>query len=256
MVRLFVGSFLGDQEAARLGHFAEAWLPGLKKQLPAGHNARFIAPAKLHMTWLFLGEVEEDHVEAVKSWLATAVQKLQETAGSHFREENSGELESAKLDEGRLDIEVSYDNLEGWPGKDKARVIVATPSAVPPLFAKLGNELRQEFEAWIKDAGPGGGAGLFNFDKNEPRYVEFRPHLTIMRLNPAIDLSSSAVLSLLQQLLPVQHHIEEMHLVRSQNDGGGKKAGGNSRNSASSDKKSGGHINGRRQDYEIIASPW
>jgi RNA 2',3'-cyclic 3'-phosphodiesterase len=66
-MRLFVGVELDDRVRSAAGEIAES----LKRALGKRVDARWIAPANLHITLWFLGEVEESRVEAITRALDT-----------------------------------------------------------------------------------------------------------------------------------------------------------------------------------------
>jgi 2'-5' RNA ligase len=235
MPRLFIGSFLVGPEAERISSItrarADQFSSGFKSRLSldqssnSGSDAlphqdkelriRALPQEKLHMTWLFLGEVSSEQVDEITGIFVVTLEQLKNKLSCTA-------------------FEISYDQLSLWPSEDKARVAVLRPSAPPPEVAIIDSEIR---------------AALSNFQENEEVYPQFNPHLTVFRISPAGDLraiklmqmppmtattslpstsSNSSIPEVLpgresmpyeQPILPVKHtiSIDDIHLIESEN---------------------------------------
>lgn len=178
MPRLFIGSFLASHEAERISSITRARAEQFSSS--AAHQGkefriRALPKEKLHLTWLFLGEVSSEDLEVLtKKFTATLAQLKTKLSGSDF--------------------EISYDHLSLWPSEDKARVAVLRPSVPPPQVAIIDLEIR---------------AALSDFQENAEVYPQFNPHLTLFRFTPAADLRATNLLAILP-VLPAVPQDESM----------------------------------------------
>ncbi len=165
MPRLFVGSFLEGPEAERISAITKARASQISSGFLPGRQIEFkiraLPKEKLHMTWLFLGEVNSSALEELTRLFASTLTQLKQ-----------------KLS--RSTFELSYDHLSLWPSEDKARVVVLRPSMPPPEVSLIDSEIR---------------AALSTFQENEEVYPQFDPHLTLFRISPAADLRSIDLLA-------------------------------------------------------------
>jgi 2'-5' RNA ligase len=204
MVRLFVGSFLQEDEAARIDQFCTSnheRLSALTKS-----SVRFVTTANLHITWVFLGEVGEEKISAVKEQLSREVEYLKTGSGIEagvLTQERSGQKYGYGGLGKKINIDLEYDYIEAWPLVAAARVLVATPSVVPEAVLKIGMTLRRAM------------AGLGTVNGEGERNLLFRPHITIARLNPAHNFGDGKLLDAFSQLLPIHQKIERLHLIKS-----------------------------------------
>jgi len=182
MARLFIGSFLTEAEAERVSTVTSARVHALtsdKSDDLENFNARALPAEKLHITWLFLGEVDDERVKEVSVKLQQTLKKLGDMAP----------------------LEITYDELEIWPEVNRARVAVVTPSLPPPEVQTIAAAIRKEL-------------GQFQ-EQDESK--EFKPHVTLFRFSPAANLKDVELTTQPEILLPVKQPIrlEDVHLIAS-----------------------------------------
>ncbi|HEY9871394.1 MAG TPA: RNA 2',3'-cyclic phosphodiesterase [Candidatus Obscuribacterales bacterium] len=117
--RLFVGTFLSADQQKLLGELNRY---GERLTAAWGCRLRWVKPAKLHMTWLFLGSVNPELISQIRA-------RLGGIAAEH------------------RSMAVAYDRLEFWPDARRPRQLVMTPAAVPepvgPLAASVRSQLKE-----------------------------------------------------------------------------------------------------------------
>lgn len=186
---------------------------------------RFVKEANLHLTWAFIGEVEEEKVPAIQEVLKQEIKFLQDGSAlkkslavafpglesPRQKEPLDSDITSLDLAESNpelaakkaLSIDLQYDFIEAWPTTFAGRVLVATPEVVPDQILRIGMSLRSALTQYA------------TADREEPRNLLFRPHVTIARLNPPENFGDGKVLEVVSKLLPIKHHIDSMHLIKS-----------------------------------------
>jgi 2'-5' RNA ligase len=120
--RLFVGTFLSSRHQQLLDELREtdARLAELWQR-----KLRWVHGKKLHLTWLFLGHVEEEHIDEIKKRL-TAI------AGKHSR------------------THVDYDHYEFWPSPKYARLLVLTPGAVSDEVYAIESDVKSSLKEYLQ----------------------------------------------------------------------------------------------------------
>ncbi len=120
--RLFVGTFLTEADQQRLGalrqydeRLCETW----KRKI------RFVAAEKLHLTWLFLGNVEEESVAEIESRLSKIVQRHEH-------------------------LTLNYERAAFWPNDKRPRSLVLVPPNVPPAVHSLASDIKTELREFLE----------------------------------------------------------------------------------------------------------
>ena len=76
-------------------------------------------------------------------------------------------------------------------------------TVVPEAVLRIGLALRMA----MSKLGTGG--------QGDQRDLLFRPHITIMRLNPPDNLGDGKLIAALRELLPIRQRIDSVHLIQS-----------------------------------------
>ncbi len=132
-MRLFVGIKLKDNIKEKIYSYA--------KIIPKCY--RLTKPQNLHITLLFLGEVEEIFLPEIINKIKFAIRDI------HI-------------------IKASLDSMGQFPEKGKARIIY--------ISGKQGEEELKKLAFLIKD-------NLWDFKENKEKIEEFKFHITLARLN-------------------------------------------------------------------------
>lgn len=187
--RLFVGTFLSDQEIATINS-----IKGANLDLSAKWNirARFVLNEKLHLTWLFLGNVERSKIPQVEKELQNAISEW-------------------KAAEGASHIEVHYDQTQVWPSLDAPRVLVLEATKNLKSIRALNKSINNHLQAFCQSK-----------DEVE-RYDVFRPHLTICRFSPNKETSKKnnrnmSEFNLPENALPFVQRVSSVTLIESDLD--------------------------------------
>ena len=194
--RLFVGTFLDAESAAVVSKLKQ-----LNSDLSMRWRlkARFVPLAKLHLTWLFIGDVERELLDTVKSDLKNTIEKWKESSQNRS-------------------FDIQYDCAEVWPSLKSPRVLVleslsdpeGSQSPVSPQSESLNNAISEGLSRYCERS-----------DKIE-RFKRFRPHLTVCRFSPdASQKESGRVKRSLEDferpedLFPLIHKIGTVSLIES-----------------------------------------
>ncbi|MBC8000264.1 MAG: hypothetical protein IAF58_20075 [Leptolyngbya sp.] len=184
--RLFVGTFLGDREIAAVNSLEKA-----NPNLSEGWNirARFVPNEKLHLTWLFLGNVERIKIPVVETCLKTAIADWQEFAGVSL-------------------LNIQYEQLQVWPSLLSPRVLVLEATKNLKHIRALNKSINTNLQAFCQSK-----------DEVE-RFDVFRPHITVCRFSankgPLIDTQRHIEdFNLPEKMLPVTQSITSLTLIES-----------------------------------------
>jgi 2'-5' RNA ligase len=192
---------LNDAEQARL-----AALPAGNEHLEHlwQRKPRWVKPDKLHVTWLFLGNVDKSLVDKVSSTLQKLVAERRLTLKDD--EEKTFTLE--------------FNKPEVWPSSRRPRLIAIANKPICKGANSLARSIR---------------TGLIPFyteETEQEQNREFNPHVTLIRLdrrveNPTDKLVFTSVtpkvdpqaINKLGNYLPIKLPVEEVCLVESQVSG-------------------------------------
>lgn len=185
MPRVFVGSFITPEDQQLLKKFAEqndhlcqTW----------ARKIRWVRSEKLHMTWLFIGDVKHEDLPGVQN-------AMQEMMVRHLR---GNPITS---------IDLSFTRAEIWPNKRKPRQLVLVTDVIPDTVSRLAADIKRALKGYI--------SGEQEAKDDRP----YRPHLTLGRFDQphkgthpqpleisAIDCSS---------VLPLRQQFRTISLVES-----------------------------------------
>jgi 2'-5' RNA ligase len=188
--RLFVGTFLDAESAAVVSQLRQ-----LNSDLSMRWHlkARFVPLPKLHLTWLFIGDVDRELVETVKSDLKNTIEKWKDN------NKNSS-------------FDIQYDGAEVWPSLKLPRVLVleSTQTASLTQAESLNSAINDGLSSYCERS-----------DKVE-RFKRFRPHLTVCRFSTDTNQKSSgqvkrslADFETPTNLFPLIHKIGTVSLIES-----------------------------------------
>ncbi len=184
--RLFVGTFLDAESAAVI-----ATLKQLNDKLSDRWHlkARFVPLPKLHLTWLFIGDVERGHVETIKSDLKQRIDQWKQNNQS---------------------FEIEYDRIEVWSSLKSPRVLVMESTGDYPKAQTLNSSINEGLSKYCDKSG------------KVTRFERFRPHLTVCRFSsdgkekdvekPKRSLDDFKIP---QDLFPLVHQIRTVSLIES-----------------------------------------
>lgn len=198
MPRLFIGTFLNREDQRKL-----AVLPSDNEHLENlwQRKPRWVKPAKLHITWLFLGSVEDSLVAKVGSTLHKIIYE-------RYKMQN---------EEDRQDLFMEFNKPEVWPNSRKPRLIVIANKPIPREVESLSRTIR---------------TGLIPFytEQTEKEHnQDFKPHVTLLRLDRRIETPAekldihrvetrvdTGAINSLDEALPIRLKVDEVCLVESQ----------------------------------------
>ncbi|HEY9714625.1 MAG TPA: RNA 2',3'-cyclic phosphodiesterase [Chroococcales cyanobacterium] len=191
MSRLFVGTFLDEKDQEKFaplpqknGHLEDLWK----------RKTRWVKAVKLHLTWIFLGEVEDELVPKVSSTLKKILRERK-----HPKNEQ---------------ISIDFSALKVWPTPRKPRMIVLSNEPGPKEVLSLARTLRT------------GLIPFYSEETEQEHNQEFRPHITLLRLDrrkdedkkigpnisPKVDPS---VIHAIDGVIPVHLKVNNICLVKS-----------------------------------------
>jgi 2'-5' RNA ligase len=181
--RLFVGTFLSSQQQDLLGKLKTDKLSELWHK-----KIRFVKADKLHMTWIFLGDIDVDSIGEI---------------GRLLKESLTG----AKA------FSVIYSQHEFFRDRGKPRSLVLTPQAIPDELASMAGQIREVTAP---------------FATKNNHHDRFHPHITLLRIETdhakAADKSKSGLEMPpwwnIQEALPLKHDVDNVCLIESHLDDG------------------------------------
>ena len=195
MVRLFVGTFLEPHERNLIAALPE------KHVFPeslTNRKIRWISPEKLHMTWVFIGEVQEESIKPIAEALTSSIKEYLKLAVSKM------EVPSIK-----------FDRIAIWPNKRNARHLVITASRQENAFRQLSHSIRKSMIPFCQGV----------------QEEKFRPHITLFRISRKILTTStpdliaesgfdynrfaSEVMTIKSSIEPLVLRLNSVHLVAS-----------------------------------------
>ncbi len=173
--RLFIGTFLSVEEQDRLDFdFHQILISTWKIKL------RRVRAAKLHLTWIFLGDLDING--------ETRARELLQTIGSTLGA-----------------CELLYTGFELFPSSRNPRLIALTPDSVSEGCVEVSNRIRKEMTSLCQK-------------KERDR---FHPHITVIRFpREARGRFTCPTNFPPENVLPVQHKIDELCLIHSHYDRG------------------------------------
>lgn len=148
MKRLFVGTFLDAEQAAMVEKLEQT-----NRQLSQQWQikARFVPLSKLHLTWLFIGDIERARIESVKGDLQSTLAQWKK--------------------QGNCSFAIQYDKVEVWSSLKAPRVLVLESTADSPQAESLNKAITESLSHYLEKS-----------DKVQ-RFKRFRPHLTVCRFS-------------------------------------------------------------------------
>lgn len=171
--RLFVGTFLGAPEMESL-----ADLKSYDERLVSEWNAkiRWVRPEKLHLTWVFLGDVHEERIPEIENVLGQVLEDVPH-------------------------MEAMYVKPTFWPDRKRARTFVVTPDPAPHAVMAVGELIKQAMKPYA--------------EKIEPKYRPHITLFRLERQGVARDPLDVPHWFPLHQKTPIEHHINRIDLIES-----------------------------------------
>ncbi|MDQ5966445.1 MAG: 2-5 ligase family protein [Cyanobacteriota bacterium erpe_2018_sw_39hr_WHONDRS-SW48-000098_B_bin.30] len=183
MPRVYVGSFVTGDQAQRLSQWAQIVAQSINDKTPALPLAKATPLQKLHITWQFLGELEEGKIQEVKDKLKAITPQI--------RQEVAPELV------------ITYNRLALWPTGEPARVAVVTPDVVNTQLSQSGTLIREALRPYL------------NIDDTVERNFKFMPHLTVMRFKDNAVLDLDYLSQSFAQIAPIIQKVDSINLIES-----------------------------------------
>ncbi len=209
MPRLFIGTYLEKEAQDSCGA-----LPLLNNHLTRSWHTRlkWVRQDKLHLTWIFLGDVESNQMPQLSQTLQTMI--------------NASRGDSLNLPPQAL----AYDCLEIWYSHGTPRNIVLTPNEASADILDFVQSVRNQLHMFASD------------DVREQAVVPWKPHITLIRLPDAnkttqLPLADEithwhkhrnlkgkelvpTALTGLSELLPLNHLLKTVSLIESKEENG------------------------------------
>lgn len=162
--RLFIGSFLSETDRQRFQNARAELEAKLKDEWSC--KMRWVRAEKLHMTWLFLGNCDEEQQQSI-------LQTLDALSAQTLLRAN--------------DSIIKFDRFDFFPNKDKRRLMALLPNVVPDGFVSVATTLRTKLSAFCEKKE---GSSLhphitiFRFDREDRSKYEIPEDLKIANFAP------------------------------------------------------------------------
>ena len=195
-LRLFVGTFVSSSDRQRVANFQRN-----NQRLQESFNLRWVKPTKLHLTWNFLGETNEDRLPGIKAAVTDALQC--------FAQEQT---DSAPLPA------VSFVHAVFWPDSKHPKLLVVLPEQTSAQFNRLGELLREYTLKESLKNDPTPQSSFQSTSQTSERFNTFKPHVTIARMpkpGSGLHLKIEDFVGL-ESLTPLQLAVEQIELICSQ----------------------------------------
>lgn len=183
MPRIYVGTFVTGDEAQRLSQWAQMVAQSINDKTPALALAKATPLQKLHITWQFLGELEDEKVQAVKDRLKAIAPQIRQKAAP--------------------ELVITYNKLALWPTGEPARVAVVTPDVVNTQLSQSGTLIRETLRPYL------------NVDDTVERNFKFMPHLTVMRFKDNAVLDLDYLSESFAKIAPIVQRVSSINLIES-----------------------------------------
>lgn len=180
MPRVYVGTFLTGGEAARVSQYSLALAQSINQ---SDAVAKATPLQKLHITWQFLGDLEEVKVQAVKELLQSLAPDIRKMAAP--------------------ELVIEYSKLTLWPQGEAARVVVVTPDIVHKELSQTAKLIREALLPYL------------NVDNTVERNYKFMPHLTIMRFKEPFNSDCQSMTKSFEAIAPVIQRVDSINLIES-----------------------------------------
>ncbi len=184
MPRVYVGSFVTGDQAQRLSQWAQIVAQSINDKTPAVPLAKATPLQKLHITWQFLGELEEGKIQEVKDRLKAITPQIRQEAAP--------------------ELVITYNRLTLWPTGEPARVAVVTPDVVNTQLSQSGTLIREALRPYL------------NIDDTVERNFKFMPHLTVMRFKDNAEPDQDYLSQSFAQIAPIIQKVDSINLIESQ----------------------------------------
>lgn len=186
MPRIFIGTFLEGQALKQVERLAKS-NEGLEALWQ--RKVKWVSGPKLHITWLFIGDVEKDAVGPIQKAMKSS-------------------LASMNLED--LNLSIRYDRLELWPKRYSARLGVLVAKEPSSAILNIQSTLRDNLKEFLPS-------------KERDNSRKFQPHITVMRIAKPLKRKSDSPshqavrTDVVDADLPepIEQKIDEIHLIES-----------------------------------------